>query len=211
MRQSITQLWKIVIFCLGGVLVITGIYLARRGIQLLRTEGILSDCIAVSVITLAAGICIFILAFKLPSYLAKTRKMSKEEKVIHNIKTYMKHRKSRIVTCSIFLVIMLAISILIMSMGNKLARTMTTEHIRLLVAAKLMVCHYLFGIFTGFLAFMLIDEFAGFTKNKHRLTLNMWERIQELENDVKELKACAQVDIQQISDVDGGDTASGAE
>jgi hypothetical protein len=36
---------------------------------------------------------------------------------------------------------------------------------------------------------MLIDEFAGFSRNKHMLTVNMWERIQELEDEVKELKA----------------------
>lgn len=80
MRQSITQLWKIVIFCLGGVLVITGIYLAGRGIQLLRTEGILSDCIAVSVITLAAGICIFILAFNCPVIWLKLVRCRKRKK-----------------------------------------------------------------------------------------------------------------------------------
>ena len=77
-------------------------------------------------------------------------------------------------------------------MGNKLARTMTPEHIRLLAATKLMICHYLFGLFMGLIVFMLIDEFAGFTRNKHRLTLNMWERIGELENEVKELKDCTQ-------------------
>jgi hypothetical protein len=84
---------------------------------------------------------------------------------------------------------MVATSIWMISKGNKLAETMTTEHIRLLYLVKLIVGLHLFALYTGFMIFMLIDEFAGFTRNKHKLTLNMWERIQELEKEVKELKA----------------------
>jgi len=36
----------------------------------------------------------------------------------------------------------------------------------------------------------------------------MWERIQQLEDEVKELKAGVQVDGQEIVDVDGGDSTS---
>jgi len=73
-----------------------------------------------------------------------------------------------------------------------------------------MISLHLFALYTGFIIAMLIMEFAGVTKDKHRLTLNMWERIQGLEDEVKELKACTQVDEQQIADVDGGDSTSGA-
>lgn len=210
--QSVKRFTKVAISILGIILIVTGIISGSYALVLLP-EGKL-ECISffvISVIALVIGICICFLVKEVPRYLAKTREMSVEEKVIHNIKTYMKKRKSRIVTCSVFLVFMIAISMFIMSMGNKLTETLTPEHFRLLAVAKLMVVHYLFGIFTGFIAFMLIDEFAGFTRNKHMLTLNMWERIQELENEVKELKAPKQVDGQQISDMDGGDSTSGVE
>jgi len=174
---------------LGILLIVTGIISGSYALVLL-TEGRLG-CIpfgVVSVIALMTGICICYLLKEVPRYMAETCEMSVEEKVIHNIKTYMKKRKNRVVTCSVFLVFMIAIQIWFMSLGNKLTETMTGDHIEVLVAAKLLVVHYLFGIFMGFIAFVILDEIAGFTRNKHKLTLNMWERIQELENEVKELK-----------------------
>ena len=201
MRQSNTQfvkrIMKIAISILGILLIVTGIISGSYALVLLP-EGKL-ECIpffVISVIALIIGICICFLVKEVPRYMAKTREMSVEEKVIHNIKTYMKKRKSRIVTCSVFLVFMIAISMFIMSMGNKLTETLTPEHFRLLAAAKLMIVHYLFGLFTGFIAFMILDEFAGFTRNKHRLTVSMWERIQQLENEVEELKGHTKADDQ---------------
>ena len=210
MRQSITLFMKsilrIAIFSLGGLLAITGIMSGSYAlVKLPDGASKFMPFVVIAVFSLPGGISLCFLAIKLPHYLVKYRKMSKEERVIENIKTYMKKGKSRIATCTIFLVVMIATSMWIMSMGNKLAETMTPEHIRLLAAAKLMVGHYLFGLFTGFIAFMLIDEFAGFTKNKHRLTLSMWERIQQLENEVKGLKAHTQADDRQIDGMDVGD------
>lgn len=193
--QFIKRIMKIAISILGILLIVAGIISGSYALVLL-TEGKLG-CIpfgVVSVIALITGICICYLLKEVPRYLDETREMSVEEKVIHNIKTYMKKRKSRIVTCSVFLVFMIAISIWIILMGNKLTERMTQEHIKLLVAAKLLVVHYLFGIFMGLIAFKILDEFAGFTRNKHKLTVNMWERIRELESEVKELKAGRQVD-----------------
>ena len=83
-------------------------------------------------------------------------------------------------------------------MVNKLAETMTPEHLRLLSAAMLMIYQWHFFLATGFIIGILIIEIAGVTKNKHRLTLSMWEMIQQLENEVKELKDSTQVDGQQI-------------
>ena len=151
-----------------------------------------------AVLTLSVGLYLCFLVIKPMRYFVKSRKMSKEEKVIHNIKTYMKQRKSRIAGFTFFLIFMVSISIWMMSMGNKLARTMTPENIRLLNLAKLIVYQWHFSLVTGFIIAMLIIEIAGVTKDKHSLTLNMWERIQQLENEVKELKDSTQVDGQQI-------------
>ena len=201
MREKNTQfaksIIKIALLILGILLIVTGIISGSYALVLL-TEGKLG-CIpfgVVSVIALMTGICICYLLKEVPRYMAETREMSMEEKFIHNIKIYMKKRKNRIVTCSVFLVFMIAIQIWFMSLGNKLTETMTGEQIEVLVAAKLLVVHYLFGIFMGFIAFMILDEIAGFTRNKHKLTVNMLKRIQEHENEIKELKAGTQVDGQ---------------
>jgi len=53
---------------------------------------------------------------------------------------------------------------------------------------------------------MIIIDISGIYRNKHKLTLSMWERIQQLENEVKELKAHTQADDQQIDGMNGGDT-----
>lgn len=210
-KQFVKLFTKITLSILGILLIVTGIISGSYALVLL-SEGKL-ECIpffVISVLALITGILICYLLKEVPRYMAETSKMSVEEKVIHNIKTYMKKGKSRIVTCSVFLVIMIVVSMWMMSMGNKLAETLTPEHHRLLAVTKLMIVHYLFGLFLGFIAFMLINEFAGFTRNKHRLTVNMWERIQELENEVKELKVSKHAEEQQIAGMDGGGSASGA-
>jgi len=166
-------------------------------------------------------------------YFVKSRKMTKEERVIENIKKYLKQGKSRIAMFTFLLIFMLSFTIWVLWQEKKLNEKVTPENIRLLASferpqrelpilfsrfyilaglkAKLITHEIYFGSLTGFIIGMLILEIAGVTKNKHRLTLNMWERIQELENEVKELKVPNQVDGQQIADMDGGDITSGAE
>jgi MFS family permease len=215
MRQSNTQfmkrILKIAIFILGVLLIITGIISGAYAFILLqegKSEGM--PFVVMSLLALIIGICICVLVKEVPRYLAKTRKMSREEKVIENIKIYMKKGKSRIATLSIFLVVMITTSIWFMSMWNKLTETMTPAQFRLLAAAKLMVYNFYFGLFTGFIVYMLINEFAGFTKNKHRLTLNMWERIRELEREVKDLKTGTQPDAEHVAEPESGESpASG--
>jgi hypothetical protein len=181
---------RIAVCSIGGVITIFGFMLCL-GALLELPDDILKNVILffAGVLVLSIGLYLCFLVIKPMQYFVKSQKMSGEEKVIENIKTYMKKGKSRIATCSVFLVFMIAISIWIVSMGNKLTESMTQEHIKVLIAAKLLVVHYLFGLFMGFLVFMLINEFAGFTRNKHKLTLNMWDRIAELENEVSELKS----------------------
>ena len=119
--------------------------------------------------------------------------------------------KSNIAAIIFVVVLHIFVLILIYLRGSELSKIITSEDIRLLNLVKLLILGCFFLGLTGHLIGALIIEISGLRRNKHMLTLSMWERIQELENDVKELKAGTQVDGQQISDVDGGGSASGAE
>ncbi|HUU19970.1 MAG TPA: hypothetical protein VMW72_22650 [Sedimentisphaerales bacterium] len=194
MRQLTTKIMKsifrIAICSIGGVLTIFGIMFGLCFLVQLPDD--LSKYLPyffLAVLTLSVGLSLCFLVIKPMRYFfVKSRKMSREEKIIHNIKIHMKQRKSRIAGITFFFIFIVSISIWMMSMGNKLARTMTPEHFRVLDLAKLMIYQWHFFLATGFIIGILIIEIAGVTKNKHRLTLSMWERIQQLENEVKELK-----------------------
>ncbi len=209
MRQLDQKIMKsivgIAICSIGGVLTIFGIMFGLC--FLVQIPDDLSKHLPyffLAVLILSVGLSLCFLVIKPMRYFVKSHKMSKEEKVIHNIKTYMKQRKSRIAGLTFVLIFMVSTSIWMMSMGNKLARTMTPEHFRVLDLAKLMIYQWHFFLATGFIIAILIIEIAGVTKNKHRLTLSMWERIQQLENEVKELKIHTQADDRQIDGSDGG-------
>lgn len=211
MRHSKTQfmkrIFKVAIFILGVLLVITGIISGSYALVLLPDgKSEYMPFVVISLLALIIGIYICVLAMEVPRYLAKTRKMSREEKVIENIKTYMKKGKSRIAAFTFLLVLTASTLIWIISLANKFSKTITPENIRLLNLFKLVVQEWHFALFTGFFIAMLIIEFAGFTKNKHRLTLCMWEKIQQLENEVKELKTHTQTDVRQVDEINGGDT-----
>ena len=60
---------------------------------------------------------------------------------------------------------------------------------------------------TGFFIFMLISELAGLTRNKHKLTLYMFQAIKQLENEVKELKAHTASNDQKVDDFDRENTS----
>jgi hypothetical protein len=186
---------RIAVCSIGGILTIFGIMFGIYSlVRLPDGVSIYVPYIVLAVFTLPIGLYLCFLVIKQMHFFVKSRKITKEAKAIENIKKYMKQGKGRIVVFSILLVFMVAASMWIMSKVNKLAEAMTPEHIRLLVLVKFMINHYLFGLYAGFVIFILINEIAGFTKNKLMLTLNMWERIQELENEIKELKAGTQED-----------------
>ncbi|MCP4262970.1 MAG: hypothetical protein GY774_36480 [Planctomycetes bacterium] len=152
--------------------------------------------VVLTILTLPAGIYLCFGPIKIPQYLLRFSKISKEEKAIKNIKKYIRLRKSRIAVFTILLVLMITTSMWMISMGNKHARAMATEHVRLLYLVKVMINVNTFALFTGLIIGMLIMEIAGVTKDKHMLTVNMWERIQELEDEVRELKGGTQEDNQ---------------
>lgn len=232
MRQSITQFMKcilrIAIFSFGGLLAITGIMSGSYAlVQLPDGASKFMPCVVSALFILPAGIYLCFLAIKVPHYLAESRKMSKEERVIENIKTYMKKGKSRIAALTFLLIFMVSTLIWILWQEKKLNETINPEKNRLMASferpqrelpilfsrfytlgrskSKLIVYECYFGVFTGFIIAMLIIEISGLTKNKHKLTLSMWERIQQLENEVKDLKAHTQADDQQIDGMDGED------
>ena len=194
MRQLTTKIMKsifrIAICSIGGVLTIFGIMFGLC--FLVQIPDDLSKYLLyffLAVLTLSVGFSLYFLVIKPMRYFfVKSRKMSREEKIIHNIKIHMKQRNSRIAGITFFLIFIVSISIWMMSMGNKLARTMTPEHFRVLDLAKLMIYQWHFFLATGFIIGILIIEIAGVTKEKHMLTLNMLERIRQLEKEVKELK-----------------------
>jgi len=209
MRQLTTKIMKsifrIAICSIGGVLTIFGIVFGLCFLVQLPDD--LSKYLPyffLAVLTLSVGLSLCFLVIKPMRYFVKSRKMTKEERVIENIQKYIKQGKSRIAGFTFFLIFMVSSSIWMMSMGNKLARTMTPEHFRVLDLAKLMIYQWHFFLATGFIIGILIIEIEGVTKNKHRLTLNMWERIKQLENEVKELKAHTQADDRQIDGMNGG-------
>ena len=160
---------------------------------------------------LSCGIGLSILAVKLPKYLAESRKLSKEEKVVRNLDRYMRQRNWHIASFTLLLILFLIGSMFTFWREHKTNKMATPEQIRsrasfenpkyelpillshsyILSAskAKAIVYKLYFGSLIGFVLAMLFNEFAGFTKNKHRLTLTMWQTIKRLESEVKELKA----------------------
>lgn len=159
--------------------------------------------------------------------IAEPSKMSEEEKAIKNLQKYMRQRNGGIVVISFLLVLMVSGSIYALWREHKLNKMITPSQIRRMATfenpkhelpilfsrfyviagakAKFIVYELYLGTFTGLFIFMLINEFAGFTKNKHKLTLSMWETIKQLENEVEELKAHTPADYRRIDGIDGVD------
>lgn len=210
MRQLTTKIMKsifrIAICSIGGVLTIFGIMFGLCFLVQLPDD--LSKYLPyffLAVLTLSVGLYLCFLVIKPMRYFVKSRKMTKEERVIENIKKYIKQGKSQIAALTFTLVLMSSVLIWLLMMDNKLIRTFTPENIRLLKFVKIILSEWYFSLFIGLLIGALIIEIAGVTKNKHRLTLSMWERIQQLENEVKGLKAHTQADDQKIDGMNSGD------
>jgi hypothetical protein len=208
-NKIMKSIFRIAICSIGGILIILGILLGFGTLLQIPEDVSNMTYVLLAVLILSIGLSLCFLVIKPMRYFVKSRKMSKEEKVIHNIKIYMRKGKSRIAVFTFLLMLMVSTLILIILQENKLTSTITPENTRLTTLVKLIVNEWHFTLFTGFFIAMLIIEISGLIRDKHRLTLNMWERIKELEKEVKGLKAGTQVESQQISDVDGGDSTSG--
>lgn len=158
-----------------------------------------------------------------------SHKMSEEERAIRNLERYIRQRNRHIVAASLLLVVMVSASIYILWLEDKLNKKMAPNQVKRMATfenpehdlpilfshiyvlagakAKLIVDEMYFGTFTGLVIFMLINEFAGFTRNKHKLTLYMLQTIKQLENEVKELKAHTTSNDQKVDDFDREDTS----
>ncbi|MBW7990232.1 MAG: hypothetical protein FVQ84_09490 [Planctomycetes bacterium] len=194
-NKIMKSIFRIAICSIGGVLSIIGILSGSYAlVQIPDGASKYMPCVVTALLTLPAGLYFCYLVIKPNLYLVKSRKMSKEEKVIENIKKYMRHRKSQIGALTFILILYVFFLIWLLMMDNKFSKTITSEDIRLLKFVKILLYEWHFSIFTGLLIGTLIIEISGINRDKHRLTVNMWERIQELESEVKELKAPTQVD-----------------
>lgn len=213
MRQSlklfVKRVLRIVVFSLGGLLVTVGVLAVVAAVFEIPKTGL--GCIPFAAIALFAaggGIGICLLAPKLPRKSVKFKMMSREERFVENIRIFQKQRSFRIVLFSVFAGVSLVICILTVRQGKKLDATITPQNIRPMASfenadselpalfcrfytlaglkAKLALNGYLFALGAGFWLAMLIIDIAGL--NRADLILSMWEKIQQLERDVKESK-----------------------
>ena len=127
----------------------------------------------------------------------KTQKLSSEEKAIENIKMYLRHNRKRQISVAIFKFVLIALMLIgIIIFEIIFTKEISTENMELVGLVHLIVFRYVILLATGALLVEFSNEITGFTRNKQLLTLNMWERIQELEDEVKELKAGTQAEGQ---------------
>lgn len=229
MRKSIKLYLKwvlrIAVFSLGCFMTIIGILSGSYAlVQLPDGASKFMPFVVIAVIALPVGIYLCFLAIKVPRYLAESRKMSKEERVIENIRTHMKKRKQIVAALTFLLMMTLSFLIWNLWISKKIDAMITPKQIRTMASfdnpkhelpilfsrfyalaslrAKLLFQALIFSASTGFIISMIIIDISGIYRNKHRLTLSMWERIQQLEKEVKELKAHTQPDDQKIDGVE---------
>ncbi len=195
--KIIKSMGRITVCSIGGLFIIMGIILGL-GVLIRLPEGVSKHMpyVVISILTLSVGLFLCFLVIKPMRYFAKTRKMSKEEKTIESIKKYLKIRKSHIAALIFILVLYISLLVFLHLHGNRLVKTITSEDIKLLNLVKLFILEYFFLGLTGLFIGSLIIEISGLNRNKHILTLNMWERIRQLENEIKELKAGTHTDEQ---------------
>jgi hypothetical protein len=158
-----------------------------------------------------------------------SRKISEEERTIKNLERYIRQRNRYIVAASLLLVIMVSASIYILWLEDKLNKMMAPNQVKRMsifenpehelpilfsrfyvlagAKAKLIVDELYFGTLTGLVIFMLINELAGFTRNKHKLTFYMWQTIKQLESEVKDLKSHTVPNDRKVDDFDREDTS----
>lgn len=210
-KLSLKKILRIVLFGLGGLLtiisllVIMGIIFQKNAN---RSESI--PVFAIALVTLVIGIGIYSLAPKLPKTSSKLKLLSQEERFIENLRRFIKRRRL-LDTLLVFLIIFI-LSCLIFSFwqSKKLDSLITPGHIRTMATFEnpkqelpilfyrfynlarlrtiLLFRCYFFAILLGIFIGVLINEIGGLYRNRHRLTISMWERIQKLENEVEELR-----------------------
>jgi hypothetical protein len=236
MRKSLTLFLKWVLmipfFCLGVFFAVMGILAIMAAASEPpddRSEFIFLA--AIGVLWLIAGVGICFLAPMFPQLPAHSRRLSKEERTIENLRQFVKDRKFIIAGCVVFLAFVLWYLIVAVWKIKDLDALTTPDRITSTASfdanyelpilfsrfytlaksrAEWILCEWLMGICAVFLITVLVIEIRGYRNNRHRLTISMWESIQQLEVQVRELKTVKQPDAEHVTDPDSGeDTASG--
>lgn len=224
-KSHLKRLLGIALYSLGGLSTIIGVLLAAHALDLAsKGASRFIPFALISASTLVAGIYLLLIRRRKP--LAEWRKMPAEERAVKDLIGHLQARKGRIAALSFLLVVIVSSSVWLFWREHKLNQMGAPEQVRGMasfedlkyelpilfsrfyiiaaVKAKLIFWECTSGLFTGFLIVMLINELAGFTRNKHKLTLCMWKRIKQLEDEVERLKAHVRSDDRQI---DGQDEA----
>lgn len=214
-------------FCLGAALAIIGLVIIVGSIVQTpyeRSEFIFAFAMGVLWLIVGVGMCFLAPMLIKPS--PDLSGMSREEKTIENIKEAVKIRKLCIVGWIVFLAFVLWYLMATVRQIKELDAETTPEQIvstasfdnpehelpilfsRFYTLAKsraeLIFGKWLMGMCAVFLIIMLIIDIGGFRSNRYRLTISMWERIQELEKEVRELKTRAQPDAQDVAEPESG-------
>jgi len=166
MRELTTKIMKsmlrIAVCSIGGVLSIIGILSGSYAlVQLPDGASKYMPCVVICLLTLPVGLYLCYLVIKPNLYFIKSRNMTKEERVIENIKTYMKKGKSRIAASAFVLIVTISFLILLVCQEKKLTGSIMYENTRLISLVKLIVFEHFFLGLTGLLGGTLIIEISG--------------------------------------------------
>ncbi len=214
MRETNTKIkksvFRILIFIIGGVFTIIGILFEIFTLVKMPGDAFtIMPYFVLAILIMSVGLYLCFYTIKQANYSNKLHKMSIEENIIGHIKKSTRHsKKSEILVVTIFLLISTTMLISILIIEIQVTKTISTQNMKLVGLIHLAGFQYMAAIFSGALFAALTNEISGFSRrNKHKLTLSMWKRIGELEDELKELKAGTQAEGQQKSDVNGEDTA----
>ena len=123
------KILRIALFSVGGLLIIISFISIISLFQLSKFDDGLFPFYFLTFIPFIVGIGICFFAPKLPSPSVIIQRLSKEERIIENLKKFQKQHSHRIVFFSVCIFIMLVIFILIAHNGKKVDSMMTPENI----------------------------------------------------------------------------------
>lgn len=203
------EILRIAIFSLGGllaaigILMLAGVFISMRG----HGEEFVGGA-AMATLLLIAGVGVCALAPRMPRLPADLRTMSQEEKAIFHLRNGMKQHRLRVGLFATFVVVMSSGLVFTLWQTRKLDARVTPEYFRVArslddpneispallftvytlagAKTKLLYHTYWFAAWTGVFVGLFVMELAG--RTKPQLTLAMWERIQRLESEIKDLR-----------------------
>jgi hypothetical protein len=200
---------RIAIFSVGGLLAVVGVLMLIAALipgSADKAEPIWGVVIAPFLLVAGIAVCALAPRARRPATSAQT--MSREERLVQDIRDHMKKRWSLIGLCAVSSLVMLSCSAFAWWQGTKLDAMVTPElfhptdavgivhglvptqlsSVYALAGARtrFLLKTHLFAAYAGIFLAALIIESAGLTRQE--LTLAMWERIQRLEDQIKDLQ-----------------------